>query len=185
MHGSQGRNALGIQRFLPWHRVYLLRLEGLGKAIDPQFFIPYWDWTTERQVPRWIASFTPTVRTSDRSIVVRRNSGRIPMLRADRGTVNRVLRNRTYTEFTRALEEGPHDYVHGWVGGPMGTIPTAPADPLFWMHHAQVDRLWSQWQVSHPGVLANLTGRNAVMDPWADTAASVNSISALNYRYGP
>ena len=28
----------------------------------------------------------------------------------------------------------------------------SPADPLFWLHHANVDRLWARWQQSRPGV---------------------------------
>jgi tyrosinase len=43
-----------------------------------------------------------------------------------------------------------HNRVHVWVGGQMGT-GASPNDPVFWMHHAFVDRLWSQWQAMHPG----------------------------------
>jgi hypothetical protein len=39
--------------------------------------------------------------------------------------------------------EAVHGGVHVWVGGSMSTIPTAPADPIFWMHHANSDRLWA------------------------------------------
>ena len=44
MHGSMG--PVGLQRFLPWHRAYLLKLEWMGQLIDPAFFIPYWNWST-------------------------------------------------------------------------------------------------------------------------------------------
>ncbi|WP_406509839.1 tyrosinase family protein [Streptomyces sp. NBC_00212] len=43
-----------------------------------------------------------------------------------------------------------HNRVHVWVGGQMGT-GASPNDPVFWMHHAFVDKLWSQWQALHPG----------------------------------
>jgi tyrosinase len=39
----------------------------------------------------------------------------------------------TFNSFT-AMLEGIHDSVHVWVGGTMGVIATAPADPIFWMH---------------------------------------------------
>ena len=55
MHGSMG--FVGRQRFLPWHRVYLLRLEEAMQAIDPLSFIPYWRWTTQRSVPSWLQDF--------------------------------------------------------------------------------------------------------------------------------
>ncbi|MFI6470949.1 tyrosinase family protein [Streptomyces sp. NPDC050516] len=43
-----------------------------------------------------------------------------------------------------------HNRVHVWVGGQMGT-GASPNDPVFWMHHAFVDKLWAQWQAMHPG----------------------------------
>ncbi|MEH2008601.1 tyrosinase family protein [Nostoc sp.] len=55
-----------------------------------------------------------------------------------------------------------HNYIHGLVGGveidasrtpikfkPLGTmsnIPSSPYDPVFWLHHANIDRLWAEWQ---------------------------------------
>ena len=43
-----------------------------------------------------------------------------------------------------------HNRVHAWVGGVMAR-DDAPDDPLFWLVHAFVDRLWSDWQRRHPG----------------------------------
>src|SRR6266571_1110573 len=41
--------------------------------------------------------------------------------------------------------------VHSAVGGDMET-GSSPSDPLFWLHHANIDRLWAKWQKQHPGV---------------------------------
>jgi len=46
--------------------------------------------------------------------------------------------------------EGPHGSIHMWVGGHM-TSMTSPNDPIFFLHHANIDRLWSKWQQLHPG----------------------------------
>ena len=35
--------------------------------------------------------------------------------------------------------------MHGAVGGWMGRFNTAGLDPLFWLHHCNIDRLWSVW----------------------------------------
>jgi tyrosinase len=62
--------------------------------------------------------------------------------------------------------------VHVWVGGTMGFIATAPADPVFWMHHCNIDRLWWDWQQGRTGQNPNLSGTGAqspVMDPWSYT----------------
>jgi tyrosinase len=43
------------------------------------------------------------------------------------------------------LEGTPHGTVHGEVGGDMAGFATAGLDPVFWMHHANIDRLWVVW----------------------------------------
>jgi tyrosinase len=46
------------------------------------------------------------------------------------------------------LEETPHNAVHGAVGGRGGWMndpDRAAQDPIFWLHHTQIDRLWARW----------------------------------------
>jgi tyrosinase len=47
--------------------------------------------------------------------------------------------------FNQDLDNGLHGNVHVMVGGPknMGFIPDAAQDPIFWMHHCNIDRLWA------------------------------------------
>lgn len=51
----------------------------------------------------------------------------------------------------RSRSEDLHNLVHRWVGGSMLGM-TSPNDPVFFMHHAQIDRMWSLWQGKHPGI---------------------------------
>ncbi len=44
---------------------------------------------------------------------------------------------------------GMHNRVHVWVGGTMGT-GVSPNDPVFWLHHCYIDKLWADWQARHP-----------------------------------
>ena len=44
------------------------------------------------------------------------------------------------------LERVPHGSMHVQVGGFMGRFHTAGLDPLFWLHHANIDRLWEVWR---------------------------------------
>jgi tyrosinase len=53
------------------------------------------------------------------------------------------------------IERQPHDLVHGLVGGgdPQTDLPglmsdpdTAGLDPIFYLHHANIDRLWEVWK---------------------------------------
>ena len=46
-------------------------------------------------------------------------------------------------------EQSPHNTIHGAVGGPggfMSSFATAGLDPMFWLHHANIDRLWAVWR---------------------------------------
>jgi hypothetical protein len=46
------------------------------------------------------------------------------------------------------LESQPHNVVHDAVGGPdgwMGWVQCAARDGIFWLHHANIDRLWQVW----------------------------------------
>jgi Common central domain of tyrosinase/Polyphenol oxidase middle domain len=43
------------------------------------------------------------------------------------------------------LESQPHDQVHSVLAGLMGDPDTAGEDPIFWLHHANIDRLWKRW----------------------------------------
>jgi len=51
----------------------------------------------------------------------------------------------TSNGFRIEFENGPHLLVHGIIAGHMGTN-WSPADPLFYLHHANVDRIWTMWQ---------------------------------------
>jgi tyrosinase len=50
--------------------------------------------------------------------------------------------------------ESAHDTVHtlvgGGNGGNMAIVQLAAFDPIFWMHHTQIDRLTAMWQVLYP-----------------------------------
>jgi tyrosinase len=62
------------------------------------------------------------------------------------------------------LESQPHNVVHGAVGGNFGWmsyVECAARDPIFWLHHANVDRLWQVW-LNEGGDRANPLG----VDSW-------------------
>jgi hypothetical protein len=47
--------------------------------------------------------------------------------------------------FRVEFENGPHMLVHGIIAGHMGSN-WSPSDPLFYLHHSNVDRIWTMWQ---------------------------------------
>ncbi len=101
------------------------------------------------------------------------------------------------------LESNPHNLVHSYVGGSgggrsglMSDPGTAALDPIFYLHHANIDRMWASWNLANanPSESAWQNGpaaigqHNFVMplpsgQPWVYTPADMNSLSLLNYAY--
>ena len=105
--------------------------------------------------------------------------------------------------FRSHMEADLHNWIHNWVGGTMLNM-TSPNDPVFWLHHCNIDRLWAVWLVQHPmaapymppagtpGVtpghglndtlVFNMTGQPA---PWSTTYTPAGSVDqhALGYWY--
>ncbi|KAG8673681.1 hypothetical protein FPOAC2_07138 [Fusarium poae] len=59
--------------------------------------------------------------------------------------INDLQKAGNWSYFHTATEGGPHGTIHASLGGEMNPT-TSPNEPLFFMHHAQIDRVWLQWQ---------------------------------------
>lgn len=78
-------------------------------------------------------------------------------------TVDRSLSFRNHLEgFHSDDRQYLHNIVHDWVAGAwmdggvafvgtMEPLDISPSDPVFFLHHANVDRIWAQWQLFEPG----------------------------------
>lgn len=181
IHANATHQMHSNPRFLPWHRIYLLRMEELLQAVDPTVCLPYWDSSSEQAFPSWLVGFTPTVNLMGGPHVVNRNIGAFATLPDDTAVAG-AMANGTFGSFAPALE-GIHNSGHVWVGGTMGGVVTAPADPAFWMHHAEIDRIWAEWQAANPGQHPALAGPAAIMDPWPEDEVATRDITALGYTY--
>lgn len=81
-----------------------------------------------------------------------------------------------------------HNRVHVWVGGSMGPA-TSPNDPVFFLNHCYVDKLWADWQRQHPGegympVSGAAPGHNLhnSMEPWASAGEIVRPSTVLDHH---
>ncbi|OJD33145.1 uncharacterized protein BKCO1_3300057 [Diplodia corticola] len=67
----------------------------------------------------------------------------------DDAAIRRVQAADNYNSYRKRLEGGPHFAIHRAIGGDM--VPaTSPNDPIFFLHHGQIDRLWYLWQQDDP-----------------------------------
>jgi tyrosinase len=148
--------------FLPWHRASLYRLEQALQDRVPGVTLPWWDWTATRQIPEPFAAEEvdgqPNTLFKSETLATEadRREGR-PVIEetfrlgedfSDLPTedeVNEALQLRTFIDFSDRLEE-LHDDVHVSVRGTMGDFAYAAFDPVFWVHHCMVDRIWWLWQ---------------------------------------
>lgn len=163
MHDSMAYyEAHGNTGFLCWHRAYLLDLERTLQNIDASVSLPYWkfdepapnvfnldfmgvpdasdtvEFTAGHPLQFWVTDNTPGI-TRYASFDTAPPGG----VKNEAQTLAIGL---AFQQFHN-MESDPHNNVHGSFGGGFLVDPTiAPRDPLFFLLHGNVDRLWAKWQ---------------------------------------
>ena len=132
--------------FWAWHRMYLYWFERIvrkhGEMYD--WALPYWDWTNpaERALPAaFRISTDPALYDGSRNASINAGGELSTSLGAS------VANAMTLLDYFNAQSgvNGPHGSVHGIVGGNMCCVSSAAQDPIFYVHHAEVDRQWNRW----------------------------------------
>lgn len=186
-HTMHGMGPVATQRFLPWHRAYCLKFEELLRSVDPAVTVPYWDYANDHARPDWVWKPSGVTRPTP-----------APSGLPTQATIDGLLARPTYTAFTfgramagvqpNGLEIAAHNNVHNWCRGTLSQPMTSSRDPIFFLLHANVDRIWDQWQLTHTGG-PNVTGADAGLDPWWTPAAgglttdTVKDTTVLGYSY--
>src|SRR6266850_5851445 len=154
--------AHGAPGFLPWHRAYLLDLERELQAIDQSVSLPYWrfDQPAPNIFTRDFLGVSDSLGTvgfgSSNPLQFWRTDGvpginRRPFFNTSQAPPFLLTESQTlalgqlYRQF-RTLEGNPHGSAHVSFGGVISSINTAARDPLFFLLHCNVDRLWAKWQ---------------------------------------
>ncbi len=150
-HSTRAKQA----NFFGWHRMYLFYFEQVLRwaANDDTLRLPYWDYTSEAQL------VIPEPYRDVHTILYdpRRDPGMNggAMIDPDLTDVDDQLDDGDYLKYELAIEQGVHGNVHCTVGptcpvAHMGDVPVAANDPVFYSHHANIDRLWACWQNLYP-----------------------------------
>jgi hypothetical protein len=207
--------------FFSWHRMYLYFFERILRASsgDPGLALPYWNWTDSAQRALPLPFRQPSdpstnslfIPVPGRQQAVDDGTAQLPA-----GVVS-FSNAFTFTNFASPagsgfsfggqttapsqfnfphgeLESQPHDVVHGTLGGLMGDPDTAAGDPIFWLHHANIDRLWKRWLDQGGGrqdPLGDANWMNTVFTFYDENGHAVhmsgrqviNTVMQLDYRY--
>ena len=154
--------ASGEPYFLPWHRMYVCAFEEIIRAVlkDPKFTLPYWNYTAPagyavpkefrmQNDPLWGPLFRPNRNpTSNAGQPIFAAGGSASDLSPSPAMAeNNYLPIGVVSGFNQTLDFGLHGNVHVFTGNGqgMGQIPWAANDPIFWMHHCNIDRIWVSW----------------------------------------
>lgn len=158
--------AHGAKGFLPWHRTYLLDLEREIQTIDPSVALPYWRFdqpgpklftldfmgvTGAGGSVQWSATNPMQFWATDGVVGVTRSpmAGWTPTTQPGPGVrteAQTFALGATYVTFRSPMELNPHGQAHTRWSGYISSVPTAAKDPLFFLLHCNVDRLWAKWQ---------------------------------------
>ena len=131
--------------FLAWHRMYVYFFERIlrAKSGNPNLTLPYWNYQSNPVIPPDFRDNTPgnPLYHSNRSGSMNMGASLNPSIMiAFTNSLNPV----PYYDFQTAIN-GPHGSIHGSIGGDMQSVSTAAKDPIFWLHHCNIDRLWEVW----------------------------------------
>ena len=208
--------------FLSWHRMYLYFFERIIREAsgNSEFGLPYWNYrlASQRQVPEpfrqsadpaanmlFIEERNPAANAGGflpESAVLHDQAFSFTNFTSPNGSGQSFGGQQVggFTHFAQPhgqIESQPHDIIHVLIGGQTGFMVDprlAARDPIFWLHHSNIDRLWNRW-------LDLGNGRENPMDdgPWADTEFNffdengdqvvltgkdvVDTATQLDYRY--
>jgi tyrosinase len=129
--------------FLAWHRGYLYYFEQQLRKVsgDSTLMLPYWNYYSYAQIP---SEFTdPTAGNPFYQQRTNTNVYNALDLSPFGPTVWNFQRG-TSNAYEPMFENAPHNPVHNLIGGIMASMQS-PQDPIFYLHHANVDRLWHAW----------------------------------------
>ncbi|KAI8869987.1 Di-copper centre-containing protein, partial [Ramicandelaber brevisporus] len=169
----------GYASFFPFHRQMLRDWEQTLQRVsgDPSVFQPYWDWTQDSQNPsasrvlstslfggnsnggcanipnlggQWPVFWDGNYQVRQRCL--QRNFDNNAMRAySSKSAIQTIMRStNSFEQFAPAIEGSPHGMIHVSIGGDMNTM-ASPNDPIFWLHHAFIDKMWADWIDQNPG----------------------------------
>lgn len=207
----QATHVHGGPEFLPWHREFVNRFEIMLRQVDPRLSLHYWDWTRDASPlftdsfmgsgsgdagNPWLAegfyvpgadpyradAFDPTHNNPvdpPRTLTRNYSGGTFPA-----STDTDIVNANTYTAMRNLLEDA-HDSAHGLIGGTLSDPHISFRDPIVFLLHSNVDRLFARWQTDpahtdrlNPNLVygAESPAMNVNVEPWSSGHGTFHDI---------
>jgi tyrosinase len=192
IHGDRrvGPCEHGSELIWPWHRAFLYYFENLLRDADPNnadtptkdVTLAYWDWTKSPTgssgYPRAYESPASPLFHAGRNVW---NAGNPPPLFTDADiglTLSDWYLFGGTTSGPGQLEFRTHNDGHSlYVGGDMAFPAISVKDPIFWAHHANLDRQWDLWQQRYS---INPAQQTATLRGWPPTLVPAPVVQNFN-----
>nr|POE72837.1 tyrosinase ustq [Quercus suber] len=160
MHSHVGRATRHASPYLPWHRYFLHVYEtALRDKCGYTGGLVYWDWTRdaaalEKSPVLDAKTGFGAFAAADGDVTAGRwgfrgSAGHSDGHEVQPESIEEVLRQPEYEQFETLMESRVNDAIPFGIAGDSETS-TAAYDPLFFLHHTQLDRLWWMWQQRQP-----------------------------------
>jgi len=158
--------------FLPWHRAFVVMYEHAVRSLTGHagFAMPYWDWTVDRSFPAPFNDATYKGKPNPLYVAGRTltNPSHWPLPDSIVGpkVIEKIYGETDFQAFGTSknpgqnnldmswvvagggvqgtLEKTPHNNIHNYIGKYMPSAGS-PRDPIFMMHHGNIDRIWAYW----------------------------------------
>jgi len=189
-HSPSGKEKI---HFLVWHRLYIWHFEKIVRKLSGKkdFALPYWAYTntnaSDKIMPAMLRNPKSALYEACRFDSI--NNGYPISGEIERALdMTKLMSYTDYKTFCLNINAAPHGAMHDYIGagndttgllqfnnpitgtitntGLMGWVPTAGFDPVFWLHHSNIDRVWQQWTNSENGKMITLEELKSVEWPY-------------------
>ncbi|KAJ2100713.1 hypothetical protein GGI16_003632 [Coemansia sp. S142-1] len=163
----------GSSQFLVFHRHFINSYESILQRYNPNVMVPYWNMMIDFQNPdksavlgakylggngvgadgcvtSGVAGAWSLVYPKTHCLSRTYNNGTtINPWYSPEYVTSLLQRSETYADLRAGVENSVHGAVHLGLNGDMSTMHS-PSDPVFFLHHVNIDRLYAQWQAVKP-----------------------------------
>ncbi|KAJ2822918.1 hypothetical protein GGI24_003810 [Coemansia furcata] len=201
----------GNSHFLVFHRHFINSYENILQQYNPNVMVPYWNMMVDFQNPAnstvlgskylggngagtngcvgsGVAGSWSLTFTNNHCLNRAYNNGTtINSWYSPEYATSVLQRSNTYADLRAGIENSIHGAVHLGLDGDMGTMHS-PVDPVFFLHHMNIDRLYAQWQAVKPDTRTYMydgfDSQNTpvtVSDPITGTSVPVYEVMRIGY----